>query len=257
MAVDRAEVAEVVGPLVPDRDAALLQPAHVGVAAQEPQQLADDRAQVQPLGRDDREALGQVEAHLVAEHAAGAGAGAVGLVGTGGHDVVEQVEVLAHARSLHRRDPTPAGRDGSWTPRRHYPVGMTSAPLRPCPHRDGDPHVPDGEVDEEGADALADHLVDAGHDGIVVNGTTGESPTTLTTTRASRWCGRVEARRRPRHGRRRGRLQRHRAQPSTCPAGRRAGADGAAARVALLQQATAGRPGRALPGRRRRHRPAR
>jgi 4-hydroxy-tetrahydrodipicolinate synthase len=37
---------------------------------------------------------------------------------------------------------------------------------------------PDGSVDLEGAAALAANLVDNGHDGLVVNGTTGESPTT-------------------------------------------------------------------------------
>jgi 4-hydroxy-tetrahydrodipicolinate synthase len=36
----------------------------------------------------------------------------------------------------------------------------------------------DGSVDLEGAAELAAHLVDRGHDGLVVNGTTGESPTT-------------------------------------------------------------------------------
>ncbi len=39
------------------------------------------------------------------------------------------------------------------------------------------PMSPGGEVDEKGTDALVDHLLDAGHDGIVVNGTTGESST--------------------------------------------------------------------------------
>jgi hypothetical protein len=38
-AVDRAELAALVGPLVPDRHAVLVQIAHVGVALQEPQQL--------------------------------------------------------------------------------------------------------------------------------------------------------------------------------------------------------------------------
>ena len=69
-AVDRPEVAVGPGPLVPDRHAALLQPARVAVAAQEPQQLEDDRLEVHLLGRDERKALAQVEAHLVAEHAA-------------------------------------------------------------------------------------------------------------------------------------------------------------------------------------------
>lgn len=36
----------------------------------------------------------------------------------------------------------------------------------------------DGSVDLEGTAAIAAHLVDHGHDGVVVSGTTGESPTT-------------------------------------------------------------------------------
>lgn len=36
----------------------------------------------------------------------------------------------------------------------------------------------DGSVDTEGTAAIARHLVDHGHDGVVVSGTTGESPTT-------------------------------------------------------------------------------
>ncbi len=36
----------------------------------------------------------------------------------------------------------------------------------------------DGSIDYDGAAVLASHLVDLGNDGIVVNGTTGESPTT-------------------------------------------------------------------------------
>jgi 4-hydroxy-tetrahydrodipicolinate synthase len=40
------------------------------------------------------------------------------------------------------------------------------------------PMNPDGSLDLDGAAALAEHLVDNGHDGLVVNGTTGESPTT-------------------------------------------------------------------------------
>ncbi|UQA92742.1 4-hydroxy-tetrahydrodipicolinate synthase [Streptomyces halobius] len=40
------------------------------------------------------------------------------------------------------------------------------------------PFTADGALDLDGAQRLATHLVDAGNDGIVVNGTTGESPTT-------------------------------------------------------------------------------
>lgn len=39
------------------------------------------------------------------------------------------------------------------------------------------PMSPDGEVDEKGTDALVDHLLETGHDGLVVNGTTGEAST--------------------------------------------------------------------------------
>ena len=36
----------------------------------------------------------------------------------------------------------------------------------------------DGSVDLEATARIAAHLVDHGHDGVVVSGTTGESPTT-------------------------------------------------------------------------------
>jgi 4-hydroxy-tetrahydrodipicolinate synthase len=40
------------------------------------------------------------------------------------------------------------------------------------------PFTDDGKLDVEGAQRLAAHLVERGHDGLVVSGTTGESPTT-------------------------------------------------------------------------------
>lgn len=40
------------------------------------------------------------------------------------------------------------------------------------------PFTPDGSLDLDGAGRLAVHLVDLGNDGLVVSGTTGESPTT-------------------------------------------------------------------------------
>ncbi|GAB2821326.1 4-hydroxy-tetrahydrodipicolinate synthase [Streptomyces daliensis] len=40
------------------------------------------------------------------------------------------------------------------------------------------PFTADGALDLDGAQRLAAHLVDSGNDGLVVNGTTGESPTT-------------------------------------------------------------------------------
>ncbi|MFH9299442.1 4-hydroxy-tetrahydrodipicolinate synthase [Streptomyces sp. NPDC017520] len=43
------------------------------------------------------------------------------------------------------------------------------------------PFTADGALDLDGAQRLAAHLVDAGNDGLIVNGTTGESPTTSDT----------------------------------------------------------------------------
>jgi 4-hydroxy-tetrahydrodipicolinate synthase len=40
------------------------------------------------------------------------------------------------------------------------------------------PFTPDGALDLDGACRLANHLVDSGNDGLVLNGTTGEAPTT-------------------------------------------------------------------------------
>jgi 4-hydroxy-tetrahydrodipicolinate synthase len=40
------------------------------------------------------------------------------------------------------------------------------------------PFTVDGALDLDGAQRLATHLVDAGNDGLIINGTTGESPTT-------------------------------------------------------------------------------
>jgi 4-hydroxy-tetrahydrodipicolinate synthase len=55
------------------------------------------------------------------------------------------------------------------------------------------PMSPGGEVDEKGTDSLVDLLLDAGHDGLVVNGTTGESAT-LTGDESIAMVSRVKAR---------------------------------------------------------------
>ena len=79
-AVDGAEVAVLVGPLVPDRHAVVVQVLDVGAALKEPEQFVNDRAKVKLLRRDKRKAFRQIEAHLVAEDGSRAGACAVGLV---------------------------------------------------------------------------------------------------------------------------------------------------------------------------------
>ena len=57
---------------------------------------------------------------------------------------------------------------------------MTAAPFGTVLTAMVTPFHADGSVDLEGVQKVAEHLVDHGHDGVVVSGTTGESPTTTT-----------------------------------------------------------------------------
>ncbi|GLW57861.1 4-hydroxy-tetrahydrodipicolinate synthase [Kitasatospora phosalacinea] len=55
------------------------------------------------------------------------------------------------------------------------------------------PFTPEGDLDLDGAQRLAAHLVDSGNDGLVLNGTTGESPTTTDAEKAQLARAVVEA----------------------------------------------------------------
>lgn len=119
------------------------------------------------------------------------------------------------------------------------------------------PFTADGALDLDGAQRLAAHLVDAGNDGLIVNGTTGESPTTSDTEKDQLVRAVLEAVGDRAHVVAADRHQRH-------PAQRRARPDGRAHRRprpsrgdAVLQQAAAGGPAPALQGHRRLHRSAR
>ena len=91
LAVYGAEIAVFIRPFVPDADPILLEVLGVGAALQKPQQFMDDGFQVAFLGSDQRETLCEVEAHLVAEDAGGAGAGAVGFFRSVIEDVLHQI----------------------------------------------------------------------------------------------------------------------------------------------------------------------
>ena len=118
------------------------------------------------------------------------------------------------------------------------------------------PFTADGALDLDGAQRLAAHLVDAGNDGLVVNGTTGESPTTSDAEKAQLVRAVLEAvgdrahvvagvgTNDTRHSIELARAAEQRRRP------RPARGD------AVLQQAPAGGPAPALHGHRRRHRPA-
>src|ERR1700734_1186589 len=55
LAVDRSQLAALIGPLVPDRDSLIAQPRDIGIPPEKPEQLVDDRAQVNALRGDERE----------------------------------------------------------------------------------------------------------------------------------------------------------------------------------------------------------
>jgi len=102
--LDRAEIAMLVRPCVPDRHPMLVEIFDVGVAGEKPEQLVNDRFDVQLLGGGERKALGEVEAHLVPEHRQGAGAGAIMLLDAVGENPLHQLVILTHATSGHCRD---------------------------------------------------------------------------------------------------------------------------------------------------------
>ena len=96
IAVNRAEIALLVGPLIPDRNTVFLEIGNIGIALQKPQQLIDDRAQMQLLGGQDRKALPQIEAHLIAENRARARSRAVAAIGAVVEHMLEKIEIGAH-----------------------------------------------------------------------------------------------------------------------------------------------------------------
>ena len=65
IAVNRAKISASVRPFIPNRHAVFRQVPDIGIAFQKPKQLVNDRAQVQFLGREQRKALFEVEAHLL------------------------------------------------------------------------------------------------------------------------------------------------------------------------------------------------
>ena len=77
-------------------NAVLHEVSDIGVAPQEPQQFVDHALQKDLLGRQQRETLRQVEAHLVAEDPFGPGSRAVAPHDAFRLDPAQQIEVLFH-----------------------------------------------------------------------------------------------------------------------------------------------------------------
>ena len=95
-AIDAAEAAVPVRPFVPDRHAMLVEPFHVRVASQKPEQLVDDGLGVDLLGGEQRKRFAQRTADLRAEDGERARARAVGLEPAVFKHVPQQIEVLNH-----------------------------------------------------------------------------------------------------------------------------------------------------------------
>src|SRR5262249_42936818 len=104
VALGAAEARRLLGgsPLVPDPDARGLQRRHVRLTAQKPEELVDDRFEVELFRRDERKPSAQIEAHLVAEDAAGARARTVRAVLALLQDQLQEVQILAHDLRLPR-----------------------------------------------------------------------------------------------------------------------------------------------------------
>ena len=92
-AINRSEVAVLVGPLVPNGDAVFVQPLDVRVATKEPQQLDRHSLERHPLGCDQRETILQVVANLTTEYASRSGTGSISLVSAIFKDVTQQIFV--------------------------------------------------------------------------------------------------------------------------------------------------------------------
>src|SRR5690606_31039214 len=95
-AIDRPEFALLVRPRVPDRHSVSLEELDVGIAPEKPQQLVNDRPQVQLLRGHQREAFLEIEPHLVTEYAERAGTGALAFLRAVLARVTHHRQVLLH-----------------------------------------------------------------------------------------------------------------------------------------------------------------
>ena len=82
--------------VIPDMHIVIDQIFDVGIALQKPQQLVDNTSQKDTLGGKQREALVQIESHLVTKHALCSRSCAVTLDRTLGGNAFQKVEILFH-----------------------------------------------------------------------------------------------------------------------------------------------------------------
>ena len=96
IAVDMAQVAILISPLVPNAHTVILQIAHIGIALEKPKEFVDYRLQMHLLGGEQRKSVGKIKAHLVAKHALCTRARAVALLHSVFEHMLYQIEILFH-----------------------------------------------------------------------------------------------------------------------------------------------------------------
>lgn len=97
-AIDRTEFAVFVGPFIPNPHAVFLKISDVGVAFEKPKEFVYDRLQMELFCCEQGKTVGKVISHLTAEDAQSSGSGSVGFESSVVEDVLQEVEVLLHAR---------------------------------------------------------------------------------------------------------------------------------------------------------------
>src|SRR5690606_25591300 len=94
--INRPEIAVLVCPFIPDRDAIFLQIGDVRIAFEEPEQFMDDRPEMQLLGGQNGKTLFQIETHLISENRPRARPRAVATVNTVIEHMLKKIEIGAH-----------------------------------------------------------------------------------------------------------------------------------------------------------------
>lgn len=100
VSIDGTQITALVRPLIPDSYAVVVEILGIRASLEEPQQFVDYGTQVEFLGREEREAFGQIKPRLGAKYTQRPGTGTVALLDPVVEDVLEEVQVLFHRMLL-------------------------------------------------------------------------------------------------------------------------------------------------------------
>src|SRR6186713_1508742 len=102
LAIDRAQVAFGIGPLIPDTYPVFVQVADVGISPEEPEKFINDAFQMQLLGGHQGEPLRKVEPHLVAKTTDRTRSGPVRFRIALVQYMLKEIQVLLHGCNLRK-----------------------------------------------------------------------------------------------------------------------------------------------------------